>query len=258
MELCAKLSETLCDLKMKKKTLLLLLLSSLTFAQNKVESQQLLWYGYYNQLKFNSNWTLHSEIQERQFYNPAAQHQLVFRSNLDRKLIDNINGSVGMVLFLQSPNNPESKSKLIVPELRPDIGFNSKKKYSFFSINHRYKLEARFFHQTENNELKGGFIFSNFRFRYQLGFDFPLVKKEKEEKLIFKIKDEVMFNAGSKIIKNVFDQNRIYTALNYKFDKNFSIELGYMNWFQQKTTGNEFYDRNIIRFSIFHNIDLSK
>ena len=57
-----------------------------------------------------------------------------------------------MTLFLQSPNDPESTSKLIVPELRPDIGFNAKKKYNFFSINHRYKLEARFFHQTENDD----------------------------------------------------------------------------------------------------------
>lgn len=240
-----------------KKIIILLLISTFTFAQKKVETQQLLWYGYYNQLKFNANWALHSEIQERQFYNPAAQHQLVFRTNLDRKLIDNINASVGMVLFLQSPHNPESNSKLIVPELRPDIGFNAKKKYNFFSISHRYKLEARFFHQTKNEELRGGFVFSNFRFRYQLGFDFPLVKKENEEKLTFKIKDEVMFNLGNKIVKNVFDQNRIYTALNYKLNKSFAVELGYMNWFQQKTSGNEFYDRSIIRFSIFHNIDLS-
>ena len=232
-----------------------LLISKFSFAQKKVEKQQLIWYGYYNSLKFNESWSLHSEIQERQFYNPTAQHQLVFRSNLERKLIENWNASVGMTLFLQNPNNPNSESNLTVPELRPDIGFNNKQKLSFMTINHRYKAEARFFHDIENEKLVGGFRFSNIRLRYQLGLDFPLLKKEEKEKIILKVKDEIMFNIGKKIVKNVFDQNRIYIALNYKLNAFYALEVGYMNWFQQQKTGTDFYNRDILRLSIFHNID---
>lgn len=243
---------------MRKIIILLYLITLSIQAQKKIDHQQLIWYGYYNQLKINSNWTVFSEIQERHFIQPFAQHQLVFRANVERKLVENINGSVGMTYFLQSPNNPEVTSKLVVPELRPDIGFSSKKKYKGFGVNHRYKLEARFFHQTDGNELRGGFVFSNLRFRYQLGFDFPLVTKADKEVLVFKLKDEVMFNTGGSIVKNVFDQNRIYAALNYRINKDFAVEAGYVNWFQQKNTGDEFYDRDIIRFSVYHNIDLSK
>ena len=46
------------------------------------------------------------------------------------------------------------------------------KKYKYFNVNQRFKVEARFFHQTENNELVGGYQFSNFRMRYQLGLIF--------------------------------------------------------------------------------------
>lgn len=234
-----------------------LLIPKILFAQKKVEHQQLIWYGYYNSLKFNENWTLNSEIQERQFYNPTAQHQLVFRSNLERKLIENWNASVGMTLFLQNPNSPNSESNLTVPELRPNIGFNSKQKLGFMTINHRYKAEARFFHDIENEKLAGGFRFSNIRFRYQLGLDFPLLKKEGKEKIILKVKDEIMFNVGNKIVKNVFDQNRIYIALNYKLNASYALEAGYMNWFQQQKAGTDFYNRDIIRFSIFHNLSLN-
>lgn len=227
-------------------------------AQKKVEHQQLIWYGYYNIVKFNENWSLLSEIQERQFYNPTAQHQLVFRSNLERKLVANWSASGGLTLFLQNPNNPESENNLTVPELRPDIGFNSKQKLDFLTITHRYKAEARFFHDVENNRLSGGFRFSNFRLRYQLGFDFPLWKKEEKEKIILKVKDEVMFNVGKKVVKNTFDQNRIYIALNYKINPSFAVEMGYMNWFQQQKTGVDFYNRDILRFSLFHTIDLKK
>ena len=237
---------------------IILLLPSFLLAQKKVENQQLIWYGYYNNLKFNENWNLYSEIQERQFYNPTAQHQLVFRSNLERKLIADWNASVGMTLFLQNPNTPNSESNLTVPELRPDIGFSNKQKLGFLTINHRYKAEARFFHDVENVRLGGGYRFLNFRLRYQLGLDVPIWKNEKQQALIVKIKDEIMFNVGKKIVKNTFDQNRIYLAVNYKLNASYAFELGYMNWFQQQKSGTDFYNRDILRFSIFHSIDLKK
>lgn len=244
---------------MRKLILLIaLVFPKILLSQKNVEHQRLIWYGYYNTLKFNEKWSLLSEIQERQFYNPTAQHQLVFRSNLERKLIGNWNASVGVTYFLQNPNDPESESNFTVPELRPDFGFNNKQKLRFLTINHRYKGEARFFHDVENNELVGGYRFSNFRFRYQLGIDFPILKNEGDEKLIVKVKDEVMFNVGKKVVKNTFDQNRIYLGLNYKWNKSLAFEVGYMNWFQQLKTGTDFYNRDILRLSIFHTIELNK
>lgn len=244
---------------MKKLILvIILIIPGFLLAQKKIENQQLIWYGYYNNLKLNENWSLNSEIQERQFYNPTAQHQLVFRSNLERKVFADWKASVGMTLFFQNPNTPNSESNLTVPELRPDIGFNNKQKLGFLTINHRYKAEARFFHDVENNRLVGGYRFSNFRFRYQLGLDIPIWKNEKQQTIIVKIKDEIMFNAGNKIVKNTFDQNRIYLAVNYKLNNSYAVELGYMNWFQQQKSGTDFYNRDILRLSIFHNIDLKK
>ena len=241
-----------------RKFLIFIFFSTFLFGQKNVENQQLLWYGYYNKLQINKNWVLNSEVQERHFYQPLVQHQLVFRTNLDRRVLDDINVSLGFVVFLQSPNDPESESTLMVPELRTDFGFNAKKKYKYFNVNQRCKVEARFFHQTENNELVGGYQFSNFRMRYQLGLDIPLIKKQDAEKLILKIKDEVMFNFGKNIVKNVFDQNRIYISLNYPMNKNLAFEAGYLNWFQQRPSGTDFYNRDIIRFSVFHTINLKK
>ena len=241
-----------------RKFLIFIFFSTFLFGQKNVENQQLLWYGYYNKLQINKNWVLNSEVQERHFYQPLVQHQLVFRTNLDRRILDDINVSLGFVVFLQSPNDPESESTLMVPELRTDFGFNAKKKYKYFNVNQRFKVEARFFHQTENNELVGGYQFSNFRMRYQLGLDIPLIKKQDAEKLILKIKDEVMFNFGKNIVKNVFDQNRIYIGLNYPMNKKLASEAGYLSWFQQRPSGTDFYNRDIIRFSVFHTINLKK
>jgi len=58
--------------------------------------------------------------------------------------------------------------------------------------------------------------------------------------------------------ENTFDQNRIYLAVNYKLNTSFAFELGYMNWFQQQKSGVDFYNRDILRLSIIHSIDLKK
>jgi len=69
--------------------------------------------------------------------------------------------------------------------------------------------------------------------------------------------DEVMFNAGHRIIYNMFDQNRIYIALGTQISQNHLFELGYMNWFQQESTGYSFINRNILRFTLTHKINFT-
>jgi Protein of unknown function (DUF2490) len=242
----------------KKTAFGLLMIPFYMLGQKSVINQKLVWYGYYNTIKFNEKWQLSSEIQERQFINPTAQHQLLFRTNLVRSFNKNWNTSLGMTYFLQNPNDPESKSNLTVPELRPNIGFGYKKKILLVTITNRFKAEARFFHDVQNNELVGGYRFSNYRLRYELGLELSLLKTKqtKDEVILMKIKDEIMFNLGSKMVTNAFDQNRIYLGLNYKLNKAFAIEAGYLNWYQKRASGNEYYNRDILRLSVFHTIDL--
>lgn len=69
-------------------------------AQKKVTQQQQLWYGYYNSLTLNGKWSLKSEIQERHFIHPTAQHQLLFRADLEYKFVDNWTVLFGGAFFL--------------------------------------------------------------------------------------------------------------------------------------------------------------
>ena len=61
-----------------------------------------------------------------------------------------------------------------------------------------------------------------------------------------------------KSLKILSIKNRIYLAVNYKLNNSYAVELGYMNWFQQQKSGTDFYNRDILRFSLFHSIDLKK
>jgi hypothetical protein len=232
---------------------------SLVFAQKEVVTQELIWYGYFNTIVFSDKWSLTSEIQERQFVAPTRQHQFLLRSQASRKLGGGWSGSFGFCYFLQSPNDPLSKNNLVVPELRPHLELSQKQFLKVVTLDHRYRFEARFFHNTNDNrtELEEGYDFGNFRFRYRITASVPIWTFKDKQSLKIKVSDELHVNLGNKITTNVFDQNRLYTGINADATKNLSLEFGYLNWFQQRTNGT-FYNRHIARFTIYHKIDLSK
>ena len=234
--------------------------TKLVYGQKNITNQQLMWYGYFTTFKINENWYFQNELQERHYIKPLAQHQFLIRGHIHRLLgKSGWETSVGMCLFLQNSNDPNSTNKLTVPELRPHIEFAYKRKFMKVTIDHRYRAEARFFHNTDSTrtELEDGFDFGNFRFRYRLQATIPVIKIADERFIKVKISDEIHLNAGNKISKNVFEQNRIYGGISCDISQKTAFDIGYLNWFQQRSNG-DFFNRNILRITVFHKIDLQK
>ena len=91
---------------------------------------------------------------------------------------------------------------------------------------------------TEGNNLLLGyeqrFVESDFkmRLRYFLGFKIPLQYKEGgNNPLYVSLYNEIFLNTES----SVFDRNRVFGGLGYKFSDNLRFELGYMNQFFEKS-----------------------
>ena len=231
-----------------------------SYSQKQTTHQKLVWYGLFSTLEFNDKWNLQTEIQERQFINPTAQHQILLRTHLHRLLgKSGWETSAGFCVFFQNPNNPLASVKLTRPELRPHIEMMNKQKISKLTINHRYRLEARFFHNTNDDvtDLENGFGFGYLRCRYKIQGLLPLCNFSNNRKLRMKVSDEILLNVGNNIVTNVFDQNRIYSGLNLEVSETISMELGLLNWFQQRPNG-DFYNRNILRCTVFHKMSLNK
>jgi hypothetical protein len=223
----------------------------LAFSQKNIENQSLVWYGYFQKIELNKKWYIETEVQERHFINPTVQHQLLIRPHLHRILGNGWEVSTGGCLFLQNPNDPKAVNKLTVPELRPHVEFTYNQKLKYFDLDYRYRTELRFYRNTDADRtfLEDGYEFSNIRFRYRVQATVPIYKKN----LKIKTSNELHINAGNKITKNVFEQNRLYVGLSYTSSPSLTTDIGYMNWFQQRSDGN-YFSRDILRFTVYHKI----
>lgn len=212
----------------------------------KVTTQKLMWTIYNLKHTFDDDWTLSVSMEERFYVNPVRQHQWLVVNRLGRKISPNWKATLGFTYFIQTlPHDPESEETFSRLELRPHQIFTNVNQYSDrFRMAHRYNLEQRFIQKlNEQGEYgENGYELLNWRFRYRL-----LAFYELDEHFTLKAGSEVMLNLGPKNTYNVFDQNRAFLSVLYDLSPKFRMELGYINWYQQRSSGNAFFNRHILQ-----------
>jgi hypothetical protein len=235
--------------------LLLLFLTNISViaqSEKNINKQSILWTRYYNQLLFDDKWSLHSEFDNRLFLKPLQENVFVIRVQGRYKINEHLETGVGFAYFSLDTQIPEINLDFNIPEYRGQQDITWKEILGKFTINQRFQLEERFIQKANREKLLSGSTFS-WRFRYRIQADYIFWKKE-NQLLKFVLSNEIMFNFSKNRIKNTFDQNRIYTAIHYGLNNNLALELGYLNSFQRRASGVDFFDRDIIMLSIFHKI----
>lgn len=224
--------------------------------ERNIDHQSILWTRYYSQVLFNAKWSLHSEFDNRLFLKPVQENLYVIRVQGRYKINEHLETGAGFAYFSVDTQTPEVNNDFNIPEIRGQQDITWKQTAGKITLNQRFQMEERFIHNANKEALLPGSTFS-WRFRYRLQADYTFWKKENQY-LKTILSDEIMFNAGKTIIKNTFDQNRIYAAIQYGLNTNLAFELGYLNSFQRRANGIDYFNRDIIRFSIIHKIKVQK
>ncbi|MGJ8592663.1 MAG: DUF2490 domain-containing protein [Aquaticitalea sp.] len=223
-------------------------LSTIGYSQKNVDHQSLLWTRYQLKLKFNPHWSASQQFEERTYWFPWRQHQFLSRTTAHYQLSKDWTIGTGVAYFRQAlPQDAHKDINYTQPEVRPHLEIAyTHELVQDFNLNHRFGTELRYFKQ-ENEDLR----FGNYRLRYKLELQYQLKKQ-----ITLKAYDEVFVNFGKTIDNNTFDQNRVGAGIQYMPQKNFGFELGYINWYQKRASGIDFYERNIVRLTIHHTLDL--
>jgi len=222
--------------------------------EKNIDHQSLLWTRYSNQLSINEKWALHTEFDNRIFIAPVQENTFVFRIHGRYRINNALDVGAGYAYFNVTTQDPEMTYDFKVPEYRLQQDITWRQEYGDFGINQRFQVDERFIHNSNKDELLPGTTF-NWRLRYRLQGEYTFWKKGNQYWKA-NIYDEIMINVGKNIVKNTFDQNRFYLGLQCGATKNIALELGYMNSFQQRSSGVDYYARDIIRFTVFHKINL--
>ncbi|MBW1656874.1 DUF2490 domain-containing protein [Flavobacterium quisquiliarum] len=242
-------------MKIFKLILILILAGPILSAQNikKTDQQTLTWIRYYNIFPLSEKWAIHSEFDNRSFLNPIHENLFVIRSQVRYRATKLMDFGAGFAYFNINTQNPNVDPDYSIPEYRAQQDLTLINDIAKITFHNRFQLEERFIQKADKNGLLNDFSFA-YRFRYRLQSTFTLWEKE-QSSLKGTISDEVLFNYGKDNKRNTFDQNRFYTALRYHFTPNLGLELGYIKNFQRRASGVDFYDRDIIRLTVYHRIN---
>ena len=227
--------------------LLFVYIPQLTAQEKNVETQNVLWTRYLLKFQVSEKWTLFFDVEERMYMFPFRQHQLLPSIGANYRLDNNFSLTAAMMYFeLTLPQNPTADFTEIQQELRPQIALNYKhslnEKLSFLS---RFKAEWRY----KKPPSAQYFTFRNYRLRMRLGLKYTI-----NSTWALNLSEEIHFNVGKKIVRNVFDQNRLTFGVSYKINDKFSLDTGYLYWFQQSSSGDDFFSRNIVYFTLKHSL----
>ncbi len=205
------------------------MLLGLAFFENahaQTTHQKAYWLRVYARGNACEKWSWHLELDERRLIHPDRQLQFITHAHLHRKLGKRTEVSVGGSYSVVN-ELPEWR---LFQELHYAVPLGSKLRWT-----NRFRTEQRWL-QWADGDWRW-----RFRGRYRVQLDCQIL-----EKWTLKLSDEVMMHTDD------FDQNRAYLAVERRFSRWLSWEVGYLKLYQ-KRAGSEFFDRDIVRSTIYLN-----
>jgi len=150
-------------------------------------------------------------------------------------------------IYAQIPENGYSHT---VAELRPVVEASYEFPARKVLIQQRMRIDNRFIEESQDQSVWED-SFYIFRFRYRLQARIPLKVNDAGTPTIWlRLSEEIMLNNR----ENTFDQNRIYASTEFVLNKKLMLETGYIWIYQQRFGAEDFYSRNVFRFSIIHTL----
>ena len=220
----------------KLAVIFVLLVVSISKAQETGEDNLGVWYMYFGTNKVSERFSIHSEAQFRYYEATSNFNQLLLRLGLNYHISPEAIATIGYgyidtdTAFEAIPN----ENKLL--ENRIFEQFILKNKVWKLLFEHRYRFEQRFLSSGSSSD-------TQHRARYRLQITLPLSKT-----IFLNFYDEIFLNLQG----DIFNQNRLYAAFGINIVKNLSLQLGYL----KNHFSNVNFDR--LQFAVFYNPDLRR
>lgn len=193
------------------------------------------WFIYFGDKKINNRLNWHHEVQYRNFNFIGDTEQLLLRTGIGYNLTENNNNiHLGYGFIYSEPYVNGTDNKTNFNEHRIYQQFITRQSFGRVSLQHRYRFEQRFFEDD-----------FRLRLRYFLSTNIALNHIQMQDKTVYlSIYNEIFVNTE----QTIFDRNRFYGGVGYRFSKTVRTEIGVMNQTTNSVSRNQL---NLITFVNF-------
>lgn len=215
------------------------------------------WLGVYNQTRFSKRWGMWFDAQ---LYTREKMVTGVFQSEIRPGLTYYLNDTTRLTTgYTFQDNYPFDGHKHVSqPEHRMWHQVQWTARGRRMNTSQYFRLEERWIRKIANDStLADGSMFV-FRARYNFSMGIPIFAHGRQTPWSVSISNEAFVNFGKNVVYNYFDQNRFFTGFTYRFAAQKTLQVGYLNVFQQLPTGNKYRQIHAVRIYYFHNIDLRR
>ena len=224
------------------------LLAQMVVAQKQIDDQLHGWIVYQGNHHLTPKFDLHTEYQWRRADGFADWQQSLARIGFDYKFSKELTFSGGYGWIISYPYGSQPIAKQ-TNENRLWQQVNVKQQLGNVQFQQRFRLEQRFIDTLFRQRV---------RYRTQIIVPLQSSYMAKGKGLFFNANNELFIGFGKGIGKNVLDQNRLITALGYRFTPDFNIQLGYLNQMVFKTDGIHVERNHTLWTTVVYNLDFTK
>lgn len=240
----------------KLQSILLLALASLAPVRAATDNNGNAWFMYFGDHPFNksSKWGAHLEGQWRRTNFGSQWQQLLLRPGINYQLNKKVTltGGYGFVQTHRYGDYPVAAG---FPEHRFFEQATITQRFLGLDWSNRLREEQRNI-GVMTKQPNGAFARTSWRyenrFRYQLRTTIPLPIADRKNYIA--LYDEVFYNFGKNVAKNVFDQNRAYIAYGRDLGHQTKLEMGFMEQTVQHRDGLVFEHNHTLQFAIYSKI----
>jgi hypothetical protein len=198
----------------------------------------------------SSKWGAHLEGHLRRSDLGLKWQQLLVRPAVNYQLTKTIALSGGYT-FLQTHPWGAIPNRAPLHEHRIHEQISYSRKIFKLDFTHRVRLEQRYI-GVLGKQVDGSYAIDSFRYqnriRYQGRTQIPL--KFGDRKNYLTLSDEVFFNFGKNVDRNVFDQNRATISLGRDLGHQTRFEVGFMEQTLQRRGGQVFENNHTLQFTL--------
>lgn len=217
-------------------------------AQKTIHHTNQQWIQYYNQTRIDEN--IYFGIDGGFRWKDGDKLQYIARTGLMYQINEKLRVVGGV-----ATTGSYQLNQLAKVEFRPYQEVSGVISDDKVSITSRFRLEERFFKNRLDVPVTHDF---NFRFRYQLSVNVPVIKftEDNSRRLLLTVSEEIFMNAGEEIDYNVFDRDRILIGPAWQMSKSLILGATYLYQFAARNSPATYDSDNILWITLRHNMDL--